>query len=111
MTITPEHSNHGNPAVGGLLATDVGPRLFAIGAYLGETVRHNLGGVWETDDEDPYGEMNIALRLPDGSIVWPVQRVIKRFRNGPEDSIVGYATGLGLRLALPNRRRTWFRRN
>jgi hypothetical protein len=28
--------------------------------------------------------MNIALHLPDGSIIWPVQRVIKRFRNGPE---------------------------
>ncbi|MFD7282321.1 hypothetical protein ACFV80_36185 [Streptomyces sp. NPDC059862] len=111
-----EHSAHGIAAAGGLLATDVGPRLLALGAYLGETVRHSLGGLWETDDQDPHGEMNIVLRLSDGSTIWPVQRVIKRFQNGPEDSIVGYAIGLGLRLsaqspAPPNHRRSWLRRS
>ncbi|MBB4792510.1 hypothetical protein [Streptomyces nodosus] len=110
-----EHSDHGIATDGGLLATDRGPRLFALGAYLGETVRQGLGGVWEVDDQDPHGEINIVLRLPDGSIIWPVQRVIKRFQNGPEDSLVGYAIGLGLRLsaqspARPHRRRSWFRR-
>ncbi|CAL9484175.1 hypothetical protein [Streptomyces sp. enrichment culture] len=91
-----EHSAHGAAVPGGLLATEAGPRLFALGAYLGETVRRGLGGVWEADDEDPYGEVNLALRLPGGAVVRPVQRVIKRFRNGPEDSLVGYAVGLGL---------------
>ena len=110
-----EHSDHGTAVADGLLATDLGQRLFALGAYLGETVRHSLGGTWEADDEDPHSEMNIALRLPDGTVIWPVQRVIKRFRNGPEDSIVGYAIGLGLHLpahapASPTRRRRWFRR-
>jgi hypothetical protein len=53
--------------------------------------------------------MNIALHLPDGSIIWPVQRVIKRFRNGPEDSIAFYGAVLGLTDTSTNRRR-WFRR-
>ncbi|MGW5098504.1 hypothetical protein ACWEQ1_31515 [Streptomyces nodosus] len=30
-----EHSDHGIATDGGLLATDRGPRLFALGAYLG----------------------------------------------------------------------------
>ncbi|MFJ9033221.1 hypothetical protein ACIRQP_32845 [Streptomyces sp. NPDC102274] len=111
-----EHSDHGIAVADGLLATDLGPRLFALGAYLGETVRHSLGGTWEAGDEDPYSEVNVAFRLPDGSFIWPVQRVIKRFQNGLEDCIVSYAIGLGLHLpahipAAPARRRSWFRRD
>ncbi|BCL18188.1 hypothetical protein ACPCBX_05930 [Streptomyces tuirus] len=47
-----EHSDHGIAVADGLLATDLGSRLFALGAYLSETVRHSLGGTWEADDED-----------------------------------------------------------
>jgi hypothetical protein len=101
-----EHSDHGIAVPGGLLATDLGPRLFALGAYLGETVRRSAGGTWETDAEDPDSEMNLRLRLPDGSVVWPVQRMVKRFRHGHEDSVVGYAMGLGLQ---PARRRSRLR--
>jgi hypothetical protein len=90
-----EHSDKGTAVEGGLLATDLGARLFALGCYVGETVRIALGGRWEADDDDPRGEINIRLRLPDGSVVWPVQRLVKRFANGPEDSIVGYWTALG----------------
>ncbi|MFF3941505.1 hypothetical protein [Streptomyces phaeofaciens] len=102
-----EHSAHGTAVAGGLLAVDPGSRLFALGAYLGETVRRGLGGTWEAGG-DPDGRTDVVLRLPDGAVVWPVQRVIKRFRNGSEDSITGYAIGLGLH--LPARRRAWFRR-
>ncbi|CAM5412394.1 hypothetical protein SGRIM128S_04538 [Streptomyces griseomycini] len=49
---------------GGLLATDPGPRLSALGAYVGETARHGLGGTREADGEDPHDEVDIALRLP-----------------------------------------------
>ncbi|MFF5159007.1 hypothetical protein ACFY3N_22780 [Streptomyces sp. NPDC000348] len=88
-----EHSDRGIAVAGGLLATDPGPLLFALGAYLGETVRRSAGGTWETDDEDPHSEVHLRLRLPDGSLIWPVQRVAKRFRHGHADSLVGYATG------------------
>lgn len=83
------------PPAGGLLATGLGPRLFALGTCVGETVRQALGGAWAADGDGPTVEMNIVLHLPDGSIVWPVQRVIKRFRNGPEDSIAFYGAALG----------------
>ncbi|WP_189710325.1 hypothetical protein [Streptomyces phaeofaciens] len=102
-----EHSAQGTAVAGGLLAVDPGSRLFALGAYLGETVRRGLGGTWE-DGGDPDSLTDLVLRLPDGAVVRPVQRVIKRFRNGSEDSITGYAVGLGLH--PPARRRAWFRR-
>ncbi|MDE6590320.1 MAG: hypothetical protein K2K53_08290 [Oscillospiraceae bacterium] len=74
---------------GGVLGDHVGYTLFAMGSYVGQTLIAQLGGQWETDDEEPEGEINIAVHL-DRSTVWPVQRVIKRFMNGPEDSIYTY---------------------
>lgn len=80
---------------GGLLADGKpGSKLFAVGSYMGRVFVEKLGGVWETDDADPMGELNIAVRLPDGSLVWPVQRALKRLQNGPEDGL--YAYGLAI---------------
>jgi hypothetical protein len=76
----------------------LGQRLFSLGAYVGEVVRRNLGGEWQTDDADPQGEINVALKLPDGSLIWPVQRVMKRLKNGPEESIAVYGSALGLQI-------------
>ncbi|MFD9793726.1 hypothetical protein ACFWXK_22585 [Streptomyces sp. NPDC059070] len=86
-----EHSDRGAAAADGLLATDLGPRLFALGAYVGETIRRRLGGAWAAAGDSPIAEINVALRLPDGSTIWPIQRVIKRFHNGPGDSITSTA--------------------
>ncbi|MEU0185438.1 hypothetical protein ABZ312_30350 [Streptomyces sp. NPDC006207] len=111
-----EHSEDGTPTDGGLLAQETGQRLFALGAYVGETLRRELGGTWQADDDDPDGEINIQLCLNNGSVIWPVQRVIKRFRNGAEDNIAVYAALLGgpvgpEGMALPTKtpRRRWFR--
>ena len=57
---------------------------------MGQVFVRQLGGVWETDDGDPEGEINIAVRLPDGSLLFPVQRAMKRLRNGGEDSLYVY---------------------
>ena len=38
----------------------------------------------------------MALELRDGSVVWPVQRVMKRLDLGDAESLVGYGAGLGL---------------
>lgn len=46
----------------GLLSQNRGQRLFAIGAYVGEVIISCLGGEWLTDDNDPKGEINIAVR-------------------------------------------------
>jgi len=76
---------------GGVLADGrPGSKLFAVGSYMGQVFVRELGGVWETDDADPEGEVNIAVRLPNGSIVWPVQRAMKRLWNGPEDGLYAY---------------------
>ena len=91
-----DHSANGAPKPKGLLAEELGQRLFALGGYVGETIRRTLGGEWQADDADPKGEINIALKLPDGSLIWPVQRVMKRLKNGPEDGIAVYGSALGL---------------
>jgi len=82
-----DQSKDGAPKPGGLLAQKMGARLFALGSYVGEVIRRSVGGEWQTDDSDPQGETNIALKLPDGSLIWPVQRVMKRLKNGPEDGM------------------------
>ncbi|WP_409055545.1 hypothetical protein [Streptomyces sp. SYP-A7185] len=87
-----EHGKSGTAVEGGLLAAGLGARLFGVGCYVGATIRLSLGGVWEADDSDPAGELNVRLRLASGSVSWPVQRV----QNGPEDSLTAYAVFLGL---------------
>ena len=81
----------GRPRPSGLLSEQLGQRIFGIGAYVGEVVRRHAGGEWEGNDADPNAEINVALKLPNGSLIWPVQRAMKRFKNGPEDGIYAYA--------------------
>ncbi len=68
-----EHSRDGRPVAGGLLSEALGSRLFALGAYVGEVIRRQLGGEWHGDDSDPKAEISVELRLPDGTVCWPVQ--------------------------------------
>jgi len=85
-----EQVANGQPKPGGLLSQQLGARLFAIGAYVGEVIRRRNGGEWQGNDNDPQAEVNIAVRLKTGVILWPVQRVMKRFKNGAEDGIWVY---------------------
>lgn len=85
-----EHAPNGQPKPGGLLSADVGARLFALGGYVGEVIRRVSGGEWKGDDKDPRAEISIALQLKSGAIIWPVQRVMKRFKNGREDGVYVY---------------------
>lgn len=93
-----EHSEEGSARPGGLLSEDTGLRLFAIGSYIGETLRRNIGGKWEGRDDDPEAEINVQLILPDGTVLWPIQQVIKRFKTGKEESIVAYGISMGLKI-------------
>jgi len=99
-----EQSRKGRPRRGGLLADETGARLFALGAYTGEVIRRAIGGTWSADDADPEGEINIELQLADGSVVWPVQRVMKRLANGAEDAVAPYAAALGVDVGRPPER-------
>jgi hypothetical protein len=69
-----EQTKDGEPISGGLLAQDLGSRLFALGSYCGEVLRKELGGHWQTDDNDPEGEINAALEVASGVTCWPMQR-------------------------------------
>jgi hypothetical protein len=86
------HSKNGKAVPGGRLSRNLGNILFSIGGYIGETIIKNVPGAeWETDDSDPQGEVNIAIKLPNGMIIWPAQRTMSRFKNDFEDSIYPYA--------------------
>ncbi len=78
----------------GLLNKNRGQRIFAIGVYIGEIIISSCKGNWATDDNDPQGEIHIAVKLPDGSVIWPVQRAMQRYQNGSEDSIYDYVAAL-----------------
>ncbi len=92
-----DHSAAGKPKAGGLLAQDMGKRLFAVGCYIGEVLRRAKGGDWHGDDADPKVELNVELRFPGGTVCWPVQRALKRLQQGPAEGIPAYGVGLGLK--------------
>lgn len=85
-----EHTGRGAPRKGGLLAEQTGPRLFMIGAYVGEVIRRAGNGIWLGSDDDPRGEINVEVHLAGTRVIWPIQRVMKRLKNGPEDNIRDY---------------------
>ncbi|KGN37726.1 hypothetical protein N803_11760 [Knoellia subterranea KCTC 19937] len=89
----------------------MGARL-SLGAYTGEVIRRSVGGEWRWDDEDPEAEVNVELVLPDGAVIWPVQRVMKSFKNGPDEGIAAFGVALGLEVGPPPapRRRRFFGR-
>lgn len=91
-----EQSSRGKPVAGGLLSAGLGGHLFTIGAYVGEVIRRGVGGEWYGDDNDPDAEINVKLVLPNGTACWPVQRVMKRFKEGEEAAIAPYGAAAGL---------------
>ena len=106
-----DHSVNGKAKPGGLLSQDLGPRIFAIASYIGETVRRQVGGDWVGDDADPEVEISVELHLTNGSRCWPVERAMKRFQNGPEDGIAVWAVSMGLQVGpRPETQKGFFRR-
>jgi hypothetical protein len=102
-----DHVVSGRPVRGGLLAKDMGGRIFSLGAYVGEVIRRARGGEWVGDESDPAAEINVELHLPDGTVCWPIQRVMKRFKQGPEDSISAYGLCLGLNIGPRPEHQSW----
>jgi len=82
----------GQPKKGGrLYGKGFGAILFSIGSYVGETIIRNVNGSeWITDDNDPQGELNVSLKLPNEGQICPIQKVMKRFQNGSEDAVYPY---------------------
>ena len=88
-----DNNSQGGKAIpDGRLSQNLGPILFAIGSYIGETfVRNIRGSEWLTDENNAEGEVTAAVIFPDGSQIWPMQKVVKRFQNGGDDSLYDYA--------------------
>jgi hypothetical protein len=86
-----EQAPHGKPKAGGHLSHHFGMQIFALGAYVGETIRRKGEGQWVGDDRAEHPEITLAVRLKSGVEFWPTQRVMKRFQNGPEDGVYAYA--------------------
>jgi len=86
-----KHTSNGIAKRGGRLSINLGSVIFSTAAYIGETIIKKVpGSIWITDDDDPEGELTISVKLKDGTIIFPMERVMKRFKNGEEDSIYVY---------------------
>lgn len=90
-----EHAPGGKPRPGGRLSPHFGPILFSIGGYIGETIiRLVPGSEWITEYEGPKSEgereLDIEIRIPQGTRFWPVQRTVKRMMEGPENCLYDY---------------------
>ncbi|MBM6497969.1 hypothetical protein [Flavobacterium macrobrachii] len=83
---------NGKPKKGGRLIKDLGGIIFSISSYIAETIIQNVPkSELITNDDDPDGEINFTVKLPNGVYFFPAQRVMKRFKNGLEDAIYPYA--------------------
>ena len=91
-----EQAKDGAAVPGGLLSEQLGQRLFCLGAYVGEVIRRAEGGSWQAAGDDPQAEINLTLKLADGSHLWPVQRVMKRFRHGASEGVHAYALAVAM---------------
>ena len=83
-----------NPSGRAHIDSKPGTILFALGSFVGETAIKVYGGEWIVDDEDPEGEVSIAVKLTNGSMIFPVIKCMERYKNGVEDSIFAYLSCL-----------------
>jgi hypothetical protein len=63
--------------------------LVGFGAYTGEVLVRGLGAVWvdfDAGQHDIFGHP-FGIRTPDGRVWNPLGKAIKRYENGPEDSL------------------------
>ncbi|WP_347053497.1 hypothetical protein [Flavobacterium olei] len=85
----------GKPKRGGKLSKNFGGIIFSISSYVAHVLLKNVSNsILVTDDADPDGEINFYVELAEGSICFPTQRVMKRVKNGLEDSIYHYGYSL-----------------
>ena len=52
------------------------------GAFLGECIIENYGGIWKKDEKG-----NVGISFDDKNIAYPFAKVSKQFENGLRDSI------------------------
>ncbi|MBI3553055.1 MAG: tetratricopeptide repeat protein [Elusimicrobia bacterium] len=62
--------------------------MIQFGSYFGEVVKRQLGGVWEEDPQHPANPFWTKFCLPNGTQMFPITKVLKRFKNGAEDAMM-----------------------
>lgn len=68
---------------------DLGPTLMALGAYTGEVLVRATGAVWvefDAGQQAIFGQP-FGIRTPDGRLWNPLGKAVKRYENGPQDSL------------------------
>src|SRR5205085_11225262 len=57
-----KHSKDGKAIKGVRLTKKLGAIVFSLGSYVGQTIIENVpGSVWQTDHNDPEGEINASI--------------------------------------------------
>jgi hypothetical protein len=84
-------NDDGGAKPGSEFESDTGGKLFILGAYLGEVIRRRTNGTWRGNDSDPEATVNVEVNTEAGATIWPIQRIMKRFKNGSEDNLWVYA--------------------
>ncbi|HXR42309.1 MAG TPA: hypothetical protein VN738_07865 [Acidothermaceae bacterium] len=90
-----DNASGGEPKAGGLLSKDLGSRVFALGAYVGEVIREAVGGEWVSDDSAD-DDSTVTLRTGAGELLWPNQQVMKRIMTSDSQSVLDYARAVGV---------------
>ena len=90
-----DNASGGEPKAGGLLSKDLGSRVFALGAYVGEVIREAVGGDWVSDDSAD-DDSTVTLRTTAGELLWPNQQVMKRIMTSDSQSVLDYARAVGV---------------
>jgi hypothetical protein len=90
-------------AGGGPAAGDAGARvlraLTGFGAYTGEVLVRAVGATWvdfDPEERAMFGEP-IGVRTPDGRLWNPLGKAVKRYENGPADSLRLFCLSVGAR--------------
>ena len=84
---------------GGILSQNTGMILFALGVYVGNVIIREAGGRWDTDN--CTSETDICVKLNEETAIFPVQRVMQRYKQGSGESIYAYGYSICRQFETP----------
>ncbi|NLM22266.1 MAG: hypothetical protein GX207_11095 [Peptococcaceae bacterium] len=73
---------------GGMTEQQIMSAAMVMGAYVGEVIRRIHGGEWV--QEDIQGQKDVIFLRVNGNNIFPIGKVYRRIKNGPEDDIYFY---------------------
>jgi hypothetical protein len=89
------NSKNGKLIPGSKLSQNVDSTIFSIGSYIGETILKSVQrSAWKLNENDPQVKMTASIKLPDGTVFWPMRKAMRRFQNGSGGSFYAYGHNL-----------------